>query len=343
MGRSLFLLILTLHAVSCAKVLTDDGESRILIDASIEESASVKSILTGTKFKDGSSIGLFVYLAEAVDPPVQLDIYGDKYRNIRAKTDTYGKWTYRFEGSGTWFDNIYLIKPVATDKGLTICAYSPWVDGAGSIADIPFSLGGAAADVSDLMWAEQNSNGVNARIIPDGNDKTVSLSFRHALAQIRCCFKCVHDDTEMAVSSITLARKDGGETPLYVGGTFNALDGTFPVKTEGASFTTEYKNIYFDSSDYSDLSTASLLLVPVDEYQSSGDYVLKFRFDGQGLSSEYPISRDDIRTGTDGAYSYSFEAGKTYTFYFKFNNFVQLDNVVVSDDWTDGGDINLEF
>lgn len=331
------MLSVVMLLVSCQR---EFRQTKLMVDAEIEPSANAtKAIFTGTNFLQGSTIGIFVYYAENTTPMTQFVPYSEKYVNIQGKYSTSSpNWTFRFTGATTTFDDgLYLMDPdvdVFTD-GLAVSAYSPWLENVQSINAVPFTVGGNYSKVVDLMYAEQNSTSENARIIPDGNAKSVKFTFRHAMAMLNIGFKCKHDKTKMAITSVTLEKKNGGATELYSGGVFDAVNGVFndSEMTKGESVTTSYEaqNYSFDNSNY---FYVPFLIVPV-EYLTDGDYILKFKFNGQDLAVSYPIKKEDIAVTEGGATRYEFRQGYSYTFNFTFNNFVQIDDVTVnvSDSW----------
>ena len=198
------------------------------------------------------------------------------------------------------------------------------------------------------MWAEQNSGSSNLHIAPEGSNVRVELYFKHALSMIKLGMKCLHPGSNMRISSIKIVRR--GQTPLYSGGSFNAIDGSFNegTMTQASSieFTGEKKEAYmFDSTKYLELP---ILIVPT-EYLADGDYEMIFTFNDNTLQTTYRINRDDIKVTKDvngvPVDQYAFEQGLVYTFMFDFDNYAQIKNVKVApeDEWGLGGEYNLEF
>lgn len=354
MKRILYIFIMTL-AVSCVKPGKNHvPESRIEVNAEIEQSASSKAVLEGTDFKTGNTIGIFVYHSETENVASPLEMsefspYGARYKNIRAVLydDKAQKWRYNFENANTSFDDIYLMKPTVEmfAEGLAVVAYAPWVENVSSITEIPFTLGGESDEMADLMWARQNTHdktvnpidaGENYKIVPDGNAKPVNFTFQHALSLLRVGFRCGHEGSLMTVTSITLKKKEGGQTPLIGAGLFNAMAGRI---TDGASWT----NIVYDYTDkaYTFQSTSEYMYVPVlicpQEYKADEDYILEFTLNGQKLDTVYKIKKDDVNGG--------FKAGEIYTFNFTVDNYIQFDGVSVSTEWVelDANKAELKF
>lgn len=295
---------------------------KLTVDAEIETVAEgTKAVITGNRFSTGNAIGIFVYYDEYVP-------YSQKYMNIRATYSSISpNWSYRLAGANSDFsDGIYLRYPdVEYSGGVHISAYSPWIDGVEDIRSIPFTVGGEYKEIVDLMYAIQNQ-GISNTIIPDGADKRVELTFKHSMSMLRLGFRCKHDQSKVSVTSVTLEKKDGGSTPLYVSGVFNALTGEFASLVPGGSVTTSYsgQNYAFDNTGYLYLP---FLILP-GEYKADGDYILKFKFDGQDLEAVYEIKKSDIS---------KFDPGYSYTFNFTFNNYVQIDGVTVnvSGEWVE--------
>lgn len=335
-------------SAACTKEeFTKSNESEIILDASIMQSNKpAKAIITDTKFGDNNTFGMFVYHAEKRLPLDTLSAYGDKYKNIRAIYSNTENWKYSFENSLTsTFSHIYLLNPSVEvfTQGLAIVAYAPYKEGSTAINNIKFKTGGDSKSVTDLLWAIQNNTEENAKIVPDGNAKAVKLTFKHALAMIRCGFKCKWNSQDangnyvgstIKVTSISIKKKNGGSTKLYTSGTFNAIDGSLKdmIEPDSLKITTYYKNenytFKYDAANY---VYVPLLIVPT-EYKNDGDYIIEFKFNNQ-LISEYPIQMEDIRTRRNNTDIYAFDAGYTYTFNFTLNNYIQLDNVSVSDTW----------
>lgn len=342
MKKFAFALVL-IYAVSCVKpdVAHLPGETRLVIDADIASSQASKAIIEGTSFDTGNTIGLFVYHSETAEdgnPQEMTEFvpYGPKYRNIRANYSALSAskpWRFMFEGTVSWFDEMYLIKPSVEvfETGVAVVAYAPWIEGVQSITDISFTLGGKSEMMNDLMWARQNTHdrdinpvdaGNNYKIIPDGNAKSAKLTFRHALSLLKIGFRCKYDDSIMMISSVTIRKKDGAATPLWTSGRFNAMDG-------GVYDTVESSSVTYDFTDSPYLFQKDYLYVPMlicpQEYLADGDYVFEFCFNGQEIASEYEIRKSDVGGG--------FKAGMVYTFSFTVDNFIQFDNVEVSEDW----------
>ena len=363
MKRLLYILV-ALFLVSCAKKVAGDGvESRLHFYADIDGSSATRSIFEGTSFKKGSSIGLFVYHSETKDAALpermeNFSLYGAKYGNVMALFD-YDNLTepsrYMFEGTTTSFTDIYLLKPSVPvhEEGLAVLAYAPWVDEVTSITSIPFTLGGLSKSMTDLMWARQNhydktkydDAGANYKIIPNGDMKNVDMTFRHALALLRIGFRCRYPGSLIALSSISIRAGAEADTPLYVDGSMNAMDGSMIYGEEKPLLSYDYTDaepsyVFQSTSDY---IYVPMLIAPV-EYLDDGDYILEFRFNGVELDSDdpenvlqYPIKLTDVAGG--------FEAGKIYDFRFTLDNYIQFDGVRISDEWIldDSDKINLPF
>lgn len=341
-------LLAFLVFVSCVKTGGEGAlESPLVIDADIAASASSKAIITGTAFQEGHTIGLFVYHSETADvnnpdEMSKFSLYGARYRNIRAAyntKDAANPWRFRLEGATTLFENIYLLNPtVATfEKGLAVVAYAPWIEGIPSIKEIPFTLGGKSEEMTDLMWARQNTHdksvasdaGVNYKIVPDGNAKNVKLTFRHALARLDIGFRCQNEGSVITLSSIKLKKKDGSQTPLLVSGTFNAMDGTISNPAKLSSLQYDYTDKSYTFQSTTDYTYVPMLICP-QEYKADGDYILEFQFNWQTVGEDvqtpkYEIKLSDVNGG--------FKAGEVYTFRFTVDESIHLDNVLVSEEW----------
>ena len=339
--RIIYLLTLSVF-ISCTK---EGRNTELVLDVQIQTSAEQsKAVYTGTKFPHNSSIVIFVYISEESDPMRDFIPYGDMYKNIRSTYASTNKWNYRLGGvsssSSPFDDGLYIKNPTIETytQGVCVCAYSPWMSDVTDIRDIPFSVGGQYMSLTDLMYADQNDS--YTKIKPDGTQKSVQLTFKHALSMIRIGLKCEHDISTMTVTSITLESADGENlTPLYTSGRFNAVTGEFHDLVSGKSVTTQYKgqnnglDFTFDDSEY---SYVSFLTVPVPEYIDQS-YILKFKFDNNNLSAAYRIRASDITVTRGGNQICAFEPGYIYTFNFVLDNYVQIKNVNidVSSEWTE--------
>ena len=331
--KTLYLLLPLLLAYACTKEPSSSLAVTFVTD--IENAApEMKAVIEGDNFAQANTFGLFVYHAESPNPMTVFQDYGSKYANIMAKKDGQN-WKYTLNGltSASASENFFLIEPSAGGSGaLAICAYAPFVDGAKSIKEIPFTIGGQHSKITDLMWAVQNQNSSNLNIKPTGKkDETVPLTFRHALSMIRIKLKCKHAGTTMQVSSIKIRKNSGGDTPLYGSGTFNAVTGQFNgdlIETSEVVFDCKNERMTFNSETSPGIP---ILIIPA-EYKADGDYEIVFEFNGQTLPTIYPIKQNDIKVEN----VCKFEQGKVYNFEFVFNNYAQITGVTINtdDDWT---------
>ena len=344
--KHIIIPIIVFILASCSKEQpAASGMSEIHLQTTIEndKGAPVKAVISGNRFGVGNTLGIFVYHSEKDEndnrrPINNFASYGERYKNVRAVYANMSTgWQYRFEGSGTNFEDVFLIEPPTTSsttKEITLLSYAPWIEGCTSISSIPFEIGGDSRNVKDMMWAEQNSTTANS-IEPDGRDKTVNLRFKHALSLLKIGLKCKHNTSEMALTSITLRKNGSSGTILYNKGSLNAMDGSFNAfsKDDAAqTVTVDYTGEEYKFSQENP-TTAPFMIFPV-KYLNDGDYILEFKFNGQELAAKYPIKRSDIMVAGDTAAE--FRQGYSYTFNFTFNNYLQIDNVTinVSDNWT---------
>ena len=342
--KKVLYIVLMFLAISCVKSgKYDSPESRLEINAEIEQTALSKAILEGTRFKSENTFGIFVYHSETATatsptPMSNFSLYGDRYRNIRAVyDDKYLRWKFNFENATTSFDDIYLLKPTVAvfETGLSVVAYAPHIANVQSITEIPFTLGGKSEETKDLMWARQNTYdssvnpidpGKNYKIIPDGNVKPVDFTFQHALSLLRIGFRCKNNGSLITLTSITLKKKDGGNTSLPVSGKFNAMTGGVENVALANSLTYDYTDKAYAFQSTTDYVYAPMLICPQD-YLADGDYLLEFELNGQKLQSSYEIKLSDVAGG--------FKAGEVYTFNFTVDNYVQFDGVSVSTEWVE--------
>ena len=336
--RQLLYFAIILFAISCSKEdYSNIGPTEVHIETHIQETAT-KAVVTGTTLKTGNTIGIFVYLTENEDGTMHMFTpYGDRYKNVRAyyANANPNRWEYRFEGSTTFFENIFLIEPAITTntEKITLHSYAPWIDGCTSIENIPVTVGGEYKSIKDIMWAQENSTPSNS-FKPTGDDHTVHFTYRHALSLMKIGLKCKHDVSEMKLTSITIKKSDGGSTPLYKSGTMNGVYGTFNSFSETDK--TDKVTVDYSKDNYKftmDGISAPFLIFPVDNYSSDGDYIIEFTFNNQTIAASYPIKRSDIMVNGEAA----FKQGCSYTFNFTLDNYMQIDKVSVNIDneWID--------
>lgn len=342
--KRFFIFLFLVLAVSCVKASKDDlPESRIEVNAEISQSSLTKAIHEGTSFKTGNTIGIFVYHSETEDvanpsPMSGYVLYGERYKNIRATFDERNRakpWKFNFENATTVFDDIYLLRPTvsAFETGLAVVAYAPFIENVSSITEIPFTLGGKSEGIRDLLWARQNTHdasvnpidpGKNYKVIPDGNVQPVDFTFQHALSLLRIGFRCKYDGSLITLTSITLKKKDGGQTSLPISGKFNAMTGGVENVALTNSLTYDYTDKAYAFQSTTDYVYVPMLICP-QAYLADGDYLLEFELNGEKLQSSYGIKLSDVAGG--------FKAGEVYTFNFTVDNYVQFDGVTVSTEW----------
>lgn len=335
--------------VSCSKE-KGVGQSEFILNVDIQQAASATKsvIIDKVNFAHGENLGIFVYDGENVHPHESLRLYSDKYKNVKAARLTtankLGEYQYTFNGSTDPFYKLYFMNSSVetSNNGLTFYAYAPWTSKAESIESIPFKVGGKSDDVVDLMYAIQNTESDleknNACIIPDGEDKQINFTFKHSMALLKFRLKCRYNNSKMSVSSITLKSTGEDRTPLYVSGNYNALKNEFfPV--EGQTVTTDYSDVPNEFDDnYKDYY---FLIVPVDTYVDCS-YEVVFNLNGQTLKDTYQIRASDLLPKESTGQS-AFMAGYTYTFNFVIDNYIQIDGISVSDQWSTGEPINAIF
>lgn len=356
--KRVFAIIVLSLLISCSEEQRVE-QTQFVLNVEVDQAApESKAVLTGKQFGSGETIGLFVYYGqEGVYPHTSLMPYSDRYKNVRAVRETVatreGNWRYKFNGSDGEFYNFYFMSPSleALGQGLTIYAYAPYIKGTESIDNIPFTLGGNYNGLIDLMYAKQNSESVNACLLPEGGTHEVTLTFRHSLALLNFRLKCMYAPTTMTVDAITLQKASDSEgySPLYVSGKYNALTNEFHGLQQGQIRTNyRYGNTTneFDSNNYKDYLFTIVPNLPLDpslpfdpENNPQMSYVdesyeVVFTLNGHTLEYRYKIRAEDLLSD-GGTGAPVFEAGKTYTFNFIVDNYIHLDGVNVSDTWPD--------
>ena len=333
-------------AVSCVKHDKDNTpESRIELVTEIDPSATSKAIFSGTEFESGNTIGLFVYHSETSDAnnPATMSkfsLYGERYRNVYAVNtgNSSMPWRFRFEDANSYFDDMFLLNPseipAGCQDGLAVLAYAPYIEDVQSIKEIPFVLGGASENMTDLMWALP---GTNYKVVPNGSQKQVPLVFKHALSMLKIGFKCSNTNSVMKVTGLTIKKKEGGQTMLVQSGKFDATDGSIDNPAGVQSLKYDYTNEQYSFQYSEDQYVYVPVLICPQEYKADGDYELFFELNGKTLSSSYKIKVNDVAGG--------FQPGVIYTFKFTFDNYIQFDGASVSTEWIalDENKRELEF
>jgi len=345
-------VILALAASSCTKGLSvTEGGSEVSLDVAIAPHGETKGIVNNANFPLYSTMGLFICKHDTAKVPKHFEAYIPKYNNIRAYQNSNDAsnpvWSYTYNGTGTAFSTLYLLRPQTGEPAADFYAYAPFISNVTKPTSIPFNLQQRYDNLPDLMYAVENadSTSTNRNRTPDGKPIGISYHFVHKLAWIRCQFYLKNDDQSgtlgpgsssnsqnaSTVNSIKIRRKSGAATPLYVSGKFNGITGTFEDETGAStlvasdSLTVTYAsaNIY-GSYWYPTFGTKGntygLLIYPVD--YADGDYELVFKIDGKELETTYPIKRDDLKHPADT--TYGFKEGYRYTFKFTYDNYQHI-------------------
>ena len=332
--RKLIYFLGIMLAVSCVKHDKDNTpESKIELVAEIDPSATSKAIFSGTDFVSGNTIGLFVYHSETADENTpatmsKFSIYGDRYRNVYVVNtgNPFIPWRFRFEDANSYFDDMFLLNPSEVPEGcqdgLAVLAYAPYIEDVLSIKEIPFTLGGASENMTDLMWTMP---GTNYKVVPDGSQQQVPLVFKHALSMLKIGFKCSNTNSVMKVTGLTIKKKEGGQTMLVQSGKFDATDGSIDNPAGVQSLKYDYTNEQYSFQYSEDQYVYVPVLICPQEYKADGDYILEFKFDEQQSITKYEIKVSDVAGG--------FKPGEVYTFNFTVDDDIRLDGVAVSKEW----------
>jgi len=352
----MILACLVTIVVSCGKI-THEGDSitSLGLDVSIAPHVtSTKGIVSGSSFPQNSTMGLFICKHEE-GTPTQFVEYSAKYNNLQAQqtssTPASPVWKYRYNGTGTQFSALFLLKPQTGEQAADFYAYAPWTSGVTRPTGIPFNLQTSYGSLPDLMYAPENDTDINKNKIPSGDTLRIRYHFEHKLAWLRCKFYLKNDDGDgslgpgsssgsqnaCTVNSIMIRRKAGAVTPLYVSGRFNGIKGTFTDESGGSTLVaSDSLKVTYGYTFGTKGNTYELLLCPV-EYQADGDYELVFTIDGKRLETKYSVKLSDLtHTGGTGA---GFQEGYRYTFIFTYDNYqhIRLSGTQIDTDadWTD--------
>lgn len=336
---------------SCGKQIPlENSRSDIGMDVTIATHEMTKGIVSGTSFPQNTTIGLFICSHEEGTPSL-FEEYSPKYNNIQAtqssSTIESPVWSYKYNGTGTAFPTLFLLKPQTGEPAADFYAYAPFVSGATNPTDIPFSLSAEYRSLQDILYASENDTDVNKGKVPDGSLISIKFHFVHKLAWLQCQFYLKNDDEDgshgpesekdsqnkTTVNSIVLRKKTGGSTPLYSSGAFNFIDGTFK---SGSLVDAESLEVKYNYSFGTKGNTFNMLVYP-EEYLADGDYELVFNFDGNTMETVYSIKVSDL-LHSDGVTT-GFKEGYRYVLSFTYDNYnhIHLDRTQVDTDadWTE--------
>ena len=334
--RKICLFLGTAFAAACADSPVPDGQpqapTEIRFDAGIEAPVITRARIAGTSFPNNSSYGLFVCRHEDGVPTIfQNSTAGNN--NMRALVEVIAApptttWRYSYSNMlNTSFETVYI-----NDKDYTtdFYAYAPWITGVTRPDQIPYVF----TQQYDLMYATQNGTS-NRGVFSDGTTKTVSFTFRHALACLRFELKKKYSGDVVGIGYARLRKtaNAGAQTNLYSTGTFNAMDGTFSGLNAVNELTYDFAD--FNIPDNPAYGAFETLVVPSQDIDDKGLEV-QFYSNVTSETMKLTIGRDHTKYYDDalGDYCYGFRAGKIYTFRITLDNYLKLDNVTVTDSWT---------
>lgn len=365
MKRSIQLLLLLplLWAAGCQKEASTPGsettgkpgEKPVHIRTAIANpSKATKAVILGTTIPDGFSYGLFVCNEGETD---ENNKHKDNSWNLKASykagaDGNDGKWTYQYvdnmkNGSLTpsFYDNI-TITAREDQKKADLYAYSPYMEGA-YLSDptaIPFSF--ANGSQSDLMYAVENAGTDNKGLDPlreDVETLPAHFTFKHALALLVFEFKLKNhisstNTSNYILKQITVNNKKFGTSvaKLYKEGTFNAVDGSFSSDSDVNSLEVSANNLTIQHRDDGPDGIAYLLLVPTDLEDDELEMEFNLSSTDDVKLPPFVLKKEDLKH-IDG--TYGFQGGYKYTFHFTLDNFLYLNGVTISDEWTEGEEL----
>ena len=341
---TIFLMSLAaaLLTAACTKAEAGLKEKELHINAALTDQApttrSGKPFVGFTTLPYGFNYGLFVCQEGTTD---KANAHKSNSYNLQA---TYypalDKWTYNYVSnlsSGALStenrDKVTLTARQDAKKA-DLYAYAPYVADAyaGGPEAIPYNVGnytfnGSATNYEiDLMYAVENADSTNKGLDPEAEGSlNATFTFRHALSMLR--FKITpHSGAYLAYKTIKATLNPGATvTKLYKTGTFNAVTGQFNDDGVEANSISESLTGGMWLTGY-----GYFLIAPTEV----ADDELYFTFtlqDGHTLQP-YHLKKEHVKHD-DG--TYGFKSGYIYTFNFTLDNYLFLDGINISDDWTD--------
>lgn len=351
-----FIFLFPLLACSCGSKSEEPGASdpagSLRIRTTIEPKS--RALLEGTHFSIGNTCGLFI-----VNHNSQTS-YASSRNNILAKLKnkpdgvTGATWQYCNSEGNDPHNLIYLL-PDDPTKTADVYAYAPHIPEAKSIKSIPISLlnknntSKIPAEFMDLMWATENqatsdnSEGGNTAFSHTGQNRTATLTFRHALARIVFVIKMAEGHKSIKLSQIAAYPSEGGPS-LFYNGNFNAVNGSISGEKE-VSRSFPYKVVYGNELT-SEATAVYFPLFPVDLGKMGSDvenapvYCFDFYFNGAKtytLHTTRGMFRHKLTDNSDGI-----RAGMTYKFELTLDASLHLGNITITEDWkTENWDFSL--
>jgi hypothetical protein len=343
--RRICLFLCTAFAAACSTDNPVPGErpamlTEIRINPDIEVPAVTRARVTGTGFPNyyanpvdvRGSYGLFICRHE-YGAPMEFLVSMAGSSNMRAMAEVTGapastSWSYSYSTRlDNSFGTVYINDEVYTAD---FYAYAPWIGNVVRPDNIAYSF----TNQYDLMYATQN--GTSNRDIPsDGTTQPVNFTFRHALACLRFELKTKYsgdNNVNLYYARLRKTAQAGTNTNLYSTGTFNAMNGSVSNLTGVTELTHDFTDIGLNSSTYTAFET---LVVPSQDIDDGGMEV-QFYTNGNitAETMKFTIARDHTKYNDGTNDCYGFRSGKVYTFRITLDNYLKLDGVTVTEDWT---------
>lgn len=342
--NTIFILSLAavLMAASCTKTGAGQKEKELHINAALADQSVVtkqgRPLVGVTTITNGFTYGLFVCQEGTTD---KAHAHKNNSYNLKASYNgTYNVWNYYYVSnfssgavSSEARDKVTLTARQDAVKA-DIYAYAPYVEGAynGGPEAIPYNINYSFYNNTDLnyefdlMYAVENAGSANKGLDPEADGPlNATFSFRHALSLLRFKITPISSGS-LYYSRITATLTPGATvTKLYKSGTFNAITGSF---NEEGAVTAE--SIIQGNID--DVSRYGYFLIVPTEVEDDELY-FTFRFEGYGSDLQpFYLKKEHVKH-SDG--TYGLKGGYIYTFNLTLDNYLYLDGITISEDWTD--------
>lgn len=311
--------------------------------------------IMASDFANGNTYGLVIYKAGS-----KSEYYDPSFNNIKASKNS-SLWYYDVKNGQTRFDKLYLLAELENELA-DIYAYAPFSTTAEGIEKITYKM----EDQPDIMYAVQNMGTENKGIGPASSeaDRTIKLSFRHAMPLLRLAFRRANEESTMngedvntpvKITKFQLATIPGSTMRLCKEAEFNAATGALTPVNYGSYFPSSWQGLQVTAvkpkgettfNPEAEYNYIYILLLNTGEIpaESGGMFQLKVWLDNTAAPAyDHPL---DIPAGTtaggvdvDGMLL----PGVMYTYYFTIDNYIHFEHIHTDSEWVFGDEIERQF
>ncbi len=322
MRKIIYICLCSVALVGCSNnenVLEPGNvEMRILPQVENTSPAYTRTIITGTQFPSGSSVGLAIYNKSTTNP--HRTGY-DRIKAIYSGTN----WAYYVNGSNT-----STLLQGYNNTNLDVVGYYPYNDLVTDVAKVPFRIGNTEATNEDYMWAYQPNQAMG----------TIPLTFNHLMTCLEFRIRKLYAGPKLTIKSIVYSiagRK------FVVAGTYDAKNGKIsPTMTED-KFGVVFDKTIKQSIDYPNLNTevaSCAVMMPELIVSDGGDATVSVTidFDNETLHNNGGTYTFKLTEVVDSSGAKGLLAGKKYTVGVDVSNFVKYTGFPVCVDWLEDAD-----